>query len=265
MAAGRGRVHSPGVPPRRGGAGQVERLRRRIQRFDRRGDQRRDPERRRHLARRAGRLSARSPLGRRRTAGAGRPRQLPALLPVGAEHHVAERRIGARPLRHLPGEPFRARRRRDRARQRLLRAGQLDFRDGDPESAIERIERTLEIRRRALGDEHPDLARDLAGLGLIRANTGDLTGGRRLFAQAQALREKAYGPGHFQVQVDLYNLACLTVADGARDEALDQLRRLVASGWAGRVIFEDRDLDSLRGDPEFEAIVDEVRRRLGEG
>ncbi len=34
------------------------------------------------------------------------------------------------------------------------------------------------------------------------------------------------------------------------------------TGWANHRIFEDDDFDSLKGDPEFEAILEEVRSRL---
>ena len=37
---------------------------------------------------------------------------------------------------------------------------------------------------------------------------------------------------------------------------------LDCDGWVWRGILDDSDLDSLRGDPEFEAMMDEVRRRL---
>jgi hypothetical protein len=33
-------------------------------------------------------------------------------------------------------------------------------------------------------------------------------------------------------------------------------------GWAERDILDDSALDSLRGDPEFEAVIAEVKERL---
>jgi hypothetical protein len=54
-----------------------------------------------------------------------------------------------------------------------------------------------------------------------------------------------------------YNLACLEAVGGNRERALELLRvavgeRAEARGWARG----DDDLDSLRGDPEFEALVE---------
>ena len=40
------------------------------------------------------------------------------------------------------------------------------------------------------------------------------------------------------------------------------LRRARDVGWASHRIFEDDDFDSLKGDPEFEAILEDVRSRL---
>ncbi len=51
---------------------------------------------------------------------------------------------------------------------------------------------------------------------------------------------------------------------GKRGEALDHLRKAVGLGWAERDVLTDTTLDSLRGDPEFEAIVAEVKKQIGE-
>ena len=53
-----------------------------------------------------------------------------------------------------------------------------------------------------------------------------------------------------------YNLACLEAVEGRRDGALDALRTAIGArpdvaNWAR----DDDDLASLRGDPEFEALV----------
>ena len=53
-----------------------------------------------------------------------------------------------------------------------------------------------------------------------------------------------------------YNLACLEAVQGWRDSALEALRKAVAArpdvaGWAR----DDDDLESLRDDPEFRALV----------
>ncbi len=49
---------------------------------------------------------------------------------------------------------------------------------------------------------------------------------------------------------------------GDGDAALATLYRALEVGWANNRIFEDDDFDSLRGTPEFEALLEEVRARL---
>ncbi len=45
---------------------------------------------------------------------------------------------------------------------------------------------------------------------------------------------------------------------------MDHLRRAVDLGWAELDVLTNPTLDSLRGDPEFEAIVAEVKKRIGD-
>ena len=61
-----------------------------------------------------------------------------------------------------------------------------------------------------------------------------------------------------------YDLGCLEASLGKREEALDHLRKAVELRWAEKDILVDATLKSLRGDPEFEAIVAEVKKRIGE-
>ena len=63
----------------------------------------------------------------------------------------------------------------------------------------------------------------------------------------------------------LYDLACLSALRSESERALDWLRQAVGSGYTNAdQMMEDSDLESLRGDPEFEAIVAEVKQRIGE-
>jgi len=71
--------------------------------------------------------------------------------------------------------------------------------------------------------------------------------------QAEALPEDLGG---------LYNLACYWAVAGHRVEALRYLRRALDLGYTFAFIERDPDLASLHGDPEFEAIVAEVKKRL---
>ena len=64
--------------------------------------------------------------------------------------------------------------------------------------------------------------------------------------------------------ISWYNLAALSAVRGRRDEALDRLRRATENGYTDvRSWMKDSQLESLHGDPEFEAIVAEAKQRIG--
>jgi hypothetical protein len=54
----------------------------------------------------------------------------------------------------------------------------------------------------------------------------------------------------------LYNIGCIKAMAGRGDEALDCLERAVAAGMRNRGWLEhDSNLDSVRPDPRFEALM----------
>jgi tetratricopeptide (TPR) repeat protein len=60
----------------------------------------------------------------------------------------------------------------------------------------------------------------------------------------------------------VYNLACFHALRGDRDRAMAFLQRgMEELGWFSTWLADDPDLESLHGDPEFEAILEELRRR----
>ena len=73
--------------------------------------------------------------------------------------------------------------------------------------------------------------------------------------QALALTKKAYEKAPNNCII-LYNMACFNTLAGNRDEGLDWLGKAVKAGfYAPRKISGDMDLDSLRGDPRYEAAL----------
>lgn len=80
--------------------------------------------------------------------------------------------------------------------------------------------------------------------------------------EAKKLEQEASAfPEHYN---GLYNIACYQALTGNREGALRSLRRALQLGWEGTWITRDPDLVTLYGDPEFEAIVAEVKKRLGQ-
>ena len=66
-----------------------------------------------------------------------------------------------------------------------------------------------------------------------------------------------------QEGMSVYDPAC--GSGGMLLEAVQYLRRAVEQGYSSLWLIRDPDLASLHGDPEFEAIVEELRRRNDEG
>jgi CHAT domain-containing protein/tetratricopeptide (TPR) repeat protein len=66
--------------------------------------------------------------------------------------------------------------------------------------------RALEVRERALGPEHPDVAWTLLNLANVHYDLGDFAESAALNRRALAIREKHFGPDHVHVAVSLMNL-----------------------------------------------------------
>ena len=83
---------------------------------------------------------------------------------------------------------------------RLNRAGKID-------SAIPLVEKSLAIREKALGPEHPLVATSLNSLAGLYQTKGDYARAEPLNLRSLSIREKALGPQHRLVAASLNNLA----------------------------------------------------------
>ena len=100
-------------------------------------------------------------------------------------------------------------------------------------------------------------ARKLSSLALIAYQRGD-------FDEAVAQIQKAHEASPESSTI-VYNLACFNALAGNRDEALEWLEKAVDAGFcAPRKISGDSDLDTLRGDPRYEAALAKARERAAE-
>ncbi len=141
--------------------------------------------------------------------------------------------------------------------------GFLLLRQGDVQGARELLERSVEINRNAYPSDHIAHSRDLSSLAFLESRLGNYAAAEPLTEQALAVRVRLLGSDSSSLGGLLYNLSCLSALQGDRREALARLRRAVDLGFRSRLMPEDSDLDSLRGNREFEAIQDEVRRAIG--
>ena len=124
------------------------------------------------------------------------------------------------------------------------RIADLFYEQGDWRQALHYYEKTLTQHR----DDFAGLIQ--AGNSARRANRPDAA--RRFFRRAARLRPDSWIP--------LYNQACLSAALGDPKQAFEQLSDAARHGFARlELLTSDHDLDSLRADPRFAAIVTDVR------
>ena len=141
----------------------------------------------------------------------------------------------------------------------------LLHRTGDLDGARDKLERALPILESAFGRNNLDVARVTYSLGFVEYDAGNLDRSRVYFERALESNRKVFGAGHTALIGPLYSLACLSALAGNRDDALRELREAIDCGLVRGDLLDDPDLDSLRGDPEFEVLVKEVKAKLPAG
>jgi len=77
---------------------------------------------------------------------------------------------------------------------------------GDYAGARPLYERSLAIREKALGADHPDTAASLNNLGLLLQSQGDYAAARPLYERSLAIMEKALGADHPDTKIVRGNL-----------------------------------------------------------
>jgi tetratricopeptide (TPR) repeat protein len=86
----------------------------------------------------------------------------------------------------------------------LISTTSWDVTDAEP-----LYKRSLAIREKALGPDHPDVAFALINLGALYYNKGRYANAEPVFKRSLEIREKALGPDHPDVAASLNNLANL--------------------------------------------------------
>ena len=105
------------------------------------------------------------------------------------------------------------------------------------------FKRSLAIRERALGPNHPEVANSLNNLASLFNDQGNTPETEPLYRRSLVIREKALGPEHPNVATSLNNLASLHQDLGQLDKALAESRR--ATGiYRNRIIKAVSSADS---------------------
>jgi tetratricopeptide (TPR) repeat protein len=119
------------------------------------------------------------------------------------------------------------------------RFGNMDDED-DWRRAVPRLERVTR--------EHPAIGRAWSNLGFARLEAGDAKGGAAAYQKALDLG--------YEKPTTLYNMACCAARSGDIDGAFLLLDRADKAGFEiGQYVGSDTDLDALRGDPRYDAML----------
>jgi len=116
------------------------------------------------------------------------------------------------PVVVLPSAQLEEAKKLDREATELYQQGKYD-------EAIPLVKRILEIREKALGPNHPDVAASFNNLAELYRRQGNYAEAEPLYQRSLAIIEKVFGPEHPLAAGILYNLAELQLNQGNYAEA----------------------------------------------
>ncbi len=96
----------------------------------------------------------------------------------------------------------------------LHNIGGLEHARGDYARGEPAARRSVELRERALGPDHPAVAADVAALAAIVDGLGRHDEAEAMYLRALGTFERVYGPDHYEIAVNLNNLAGVRQAQG---------------------------------------------------
>lgn len=96
----------------------------------------------------------------------------------------------------------------------LHNLGGLDHSRGRVAEGLAHAERGLLLRIEALGDTHPDVARDLNAIGALHHDAGDTAAAEVAYREALRIFENTLSAEHYEVGMTCANLAVSTTAGG---------------------------------------------------
>jgi non-specific serine/threonine protein kinase/serine/threonine-protein kinase len=155
------------------------------------------------------------------------------------------------------------------AQARVLDAGDPDtsasrslladilLREQRPQEVEKFARRAFDDQLRTLGPQHQDTLESLRILGAALTRTGRYEDAKKMYTETIASISADEKYAAREGVVDLwYDLACLAVSTGHRDEAFGYLNRAVDAGYNNAPFLRtDEALKSLRNDPRFEKLL----------
>ena len=131
----------------------------------------------------------------------------------------------------------------------------------------EKLQRqTLESRRRTLGPDHPDALYSINNLADVVLAEGRYDEAERLYREALERERRVLGENHSDIGILWYNLACVEEKKGHRSQAIAYLRQALDHGYTDvDFMVADDTWNSLHGDPQYQAVLSEIRQRAAAG
>jgi serine/threonine protein kinase len=130
----------------------------------------------------------------------------------------------------------------------------------------EKIHRqNIEVRRRILGPEHPDTLDSMSELAGTLLQENQFAAAEENLRQILEIQRRVLGPDNPETAISRYNLACVAVRQGHKDEGISYLRDAVEHGLPPSATLrmeKDPDLMALHGDRRFNAIVSLAHERI---
>ena len=166
-----------------------------------------------------------------------------------------------------------------RVQARLLQVVAVTMKDlGLLERAFKPLQQALEIRRRTLGDDHPDTLVSINSLGMLLMNQGKYDEAEPLIREALEARRRRLGDEHPRTLTSINNLGGLLMEQGKFAEAEPLLcevlenRRRTLGDEHPRTLTSINNLGSLlmdqgkydEAEPLYRETVEASRRTLGD-
>ncbi|MEZ2319061.1 MAG: tetratricopeptide repeat protein [Microcoleus sp.] len=120
--------------------------------------------------------------------------------------------------------------------KRLIQQADQLYNQGKYQEAIPLLERVLSIRKKVLGNEHPDVVTSLNNLAVLYESQGRYSEAEPLLRQALEMNKRLLGNEHPEVATSLHNLAALYTSQGLYSkseplyrQALEMRKRLLGN------------------------------------
>ncbi len=139
---------------------------------------------------------------------------------------------------------------------------------GRQEEAEALLVEALEISRRVGAETDARTLYSMHYLSVVYTRQGRYDESAAIDRKCADLARREFGDSDPEANLQRYNAACNAALRGDRDEAIRMLREALDHGYRGYSYWpsmDDPELGSLHGDPEFEEIAEEFRRRNEEG